>query len=397
MPFSKIVKPTSFEGTNMFKPMKVGDTTVLNRVVMAPLTRMRATYPGNIPNMEWTPDYYDQRSKFPGTTIITESTYVSKQSTGFDNAPGIWSREQIDAWKKSFDRIHKNGSFSWVQLWALGWEADIKNLTRDGLQYQGMTDGIYKDDETKKIALKYNNPIHGLTISDIKQYVKDHISAAKNSLEAGADGIELHAANGYLLNQSLDPASNQRIDQYGGSIENRAAFILEIIDGLIKEIGANKIGLRISPFYSCAGMSGSQYTGIIAQYSYLLGEIEARAKKGNRIAYVHIIDPVPRFANGNEYGHPLESNDFVYSIWKGPIIRAGGLGRFPQTAMNFLKDDKTLVAYGRYFISTPDLVERLQKGLPLNEYDEDTYYTMTAEGYTDYPTYDEALASSWKI
>ncbi|SMN22501.1 similar to Saccharomyces cerevisiae YHR179W OYE2 Conserved NADPH oxidoreductase containing flavin mononucleotide (FMN) [Maudiozyma saulgeensis] len=397
MPFSTIVKPTSFEGTNMFNPLKLGDTTVLHRAVLAPLTRMKASYPGNIPNTEWTPEYYSQRSQRPGTTVITESTYVSKQAGGFDHAPGIWSQEQIEAWRPTFKVIHDNGSFCWVQLWALGWEADIKNLTRDGLKYQGMTDGIYKDKETENLAIKLGNPIHGLSIKEIKQYIADHVHAAKNSLKAGADGIELHVANGYLLMQSLDPASNKRDDQYGGSIENRARFVLEIVDALIKEIGASKIGIRISPFYSTAGMSGGSYTGLVAQYAYLLGAIESRAKTGNRLAYVHIIDPIPRWAPGNSEGHQLESNDFVYSIWKGPIIRAGGLGRFPQTAKTFLKDDRTLVAYGRYFISNPDLVDRLQNSLPLNEYDEDSYYTMSPNGYIDYPTYDEALKLSWKI
>ena len=392
MSFATNFKPVALGETNLFKPIKVGSCELKHRVVLPPLTRMRAHHPGNVPNKDWAAEYYGQRSKRPGTMLITEGTFTSAQAGGYDNVPGIWSKEQVAEWKKIFARVHENGSFIWPQLWALGRQAFPGVLARDGLRYDSASDDLYMDDGMKEQALKSKNPQHGLTKDEIKQYIKDYIQAAKNAIEAGADGVEIHNANGYLLNQFLDPISNHRTDEYGGSIENRARFTLEVVDAVVEAVGVDRVGIRFSP-YSTYGVMSGQDPLIVAQYAYVIGELEKRAKEGKRLAYIHLIEPrLDLLMPGDDETKDLgQTNDFAYSIWKGLVIRSGNLAIHPEAVKNMVKDDRTLIAYGRYFIANPDLVDRLEKGLPLNKYDRSTFYTMSAEGYIDYPTYEEAV------
>ncbi|QLL32353.1 hypothetical protein HG536_0C05220 [Torulaspora globosa] len=397
MSFVENFKPIALGDTNLFKPIKIGNNELKHRVVMPPLTRMRAHHPGHVPN-DWAIEYYDQRSKRPGTFIITEGTFPSAQSGGYDNAPGIWSEKQLEQWKKIFAKIHENKSFVWVQLWVLGRQAFPDTLARDGLPYVSASDEVYMDETQREKAVKSNNPQHGLTKDEIKQYIKEYVQSAKNSIEAGADGVEIHSANGYLLNQFLDPISNKRTDEYGGSIENRARFTLEVVDAVTEAIGCDKVGIRFSPYGTFGTMSGGQEPLIVAQYAYVLGELEKRAKAGNRLAFVHLVEPRvtnPFYAEGQgEYNEG--TNDFAYSIWKGPIIRAGNLALHPEDVKKMVADDRTLIGYGRFFISNPDIVDRVEKGLPLTKYVRETFYAMTKEGYTDYPTYDEAVKLGYK-
>lgn len=398
MPFVQDYKPIPLKNTNLFKPIKIGNTTVQHRVVMPPLTRMRAHHPGNIPNRDWAVEYYDQRSRRPGTMIISEGAFPSPQSGGYDNAPGIWSEEQIAEWKKIFAKIHENKSFVWVQLWVLGRQAFADVLARDGLRYDSASDEIYMDEDSKKRALTSGNKQHGITKDEIKQYIKEYVQAAKNSIAAGADGVEIHSANGYLLNQFLDPISNKRTDEYGGSIENRARFTLEVVDAVVDAIGADKVGIRFSPYGTFGSVSGGSDPTLLAQYAYVIGELEKRAHEGKRLAFVHLVEPRvtnPFFTEG-EGVYKDGTNDFVYSIWKGPIIRAGNYALHPEAAARDVGvDERTLIGYGRFFISNPDLVDRVEKGLPLNKYNRDLFYAMTDKGYTDYPTYDEAIKLGW--
>ncbi|CAI4867531.1 CBM_collapsed_G0057530.mRNA.1.CDS.1 [Saccharomyces cerevisiae] len=373
MPFVKGFEPISLRDTNLFEPIKIGNTQLAHRAVMPPLTRMRATHPGNIPNKEWAAVYYGQRAQRPGTMIITEGTFISPQAGGYDNAPGIWSDEQVAEWKNIFLAIHDCQSFAWVQLWSLGWASFPDVLARDGLRYDCASDRVYMNATLQEKAKDANNLEHSLTKDDIKQYIKDYIHAAKNSIAAGADGVEIHSANGYLLNQFLDPHSNKRTDEYGGTIENRARFTLEVY---VWRVLNQVLSLNIA---------------------YVLGELEKRAKAGKRLAFVHLVEPRvtdPSLVEGEgEYSEG--TNDFAYSIWKGPIIRAGNYALHPEVVREQVKDPRTLIGYGRFFISNPDLVYRLEEGLPLNKYDRSTFYTMSAEGYTDYPTYEEAVDLGW--
>ncbi|KAI8383163.1 OYE2 [Nakaseomyces glabratus] len=397
MPFSKDFEPVAFKDTNMFKPMKVGNTTILHRAALPPLTRMRAHHPGHIPNREWAVEYYKQRSQRPGTMLVTEGVFPSAQSGGYDNAPGIWSEEQMVEWRKIFNAVHDNKSFAWVQLWVLGRQGFPDSLARDGLRYDSASDGIYMSAEQEEIAKKSNNPQHGITKDEIKQYIKDYVQGAKNAIAAGADGIEIHSANSYLLNQFIDPKSNKRTDEYGGSIENRARFTLEVVDAIVDAIGPERTAIRLSPYGTYGDMSGGAEPLIVAQYAYIIGELERRAKEGKRLAYLHLVEPrvLDPFAPEGEDVYNEGTTDFAYSIWKGPIMRAGNYAIHPEVAMEVLKDDRTIVGYGRYFIANPDLVDRLEKGLPLNKYDRSTFYAMSAEGYIDYPTYEEAIKMGW--
>ncbi|CCD22967.1 alkene reductase NDAI_0A08130 [Naumovozyma dairenensis CBS 421] len=398
MPFVKDFTPIALADTNVFKPIKVGNNELKNRVVMPPLTRMRATHPGNVPNKEWAVEYYKQRAQAEGTMLITEGTFISAQAGGYDNAPGIWSQEQMNEWTKIIKGVHDKKSFVWVQLWALGRQSFPDTLARDGLRYDSASDAVYMDEESKTKAEKSNNPQHGLTKDEIKEYIKNYVQAAKNSIACGADGIEIHSANGYLLNQFLDPISNKRTDdEYGGSIENRARFALEVVDAIVDAIGEDKVGIRLSPYGTFGTMSGGADPTLLAQYAYVLGELEKRAKAGKRLAFVHLVEPrvTNPFMTEGEGEYNDGTNDFAYSIWKGVIIRAGNLALHPEVARELVANDRTLLGYGRFFIANPDLVERLAKGLPLNKYNRDTFYAMTQEGYLDYPTYEEALKLGW--
>lgn len=394
MPFVENYKPITLKDTNLFKPVKVGECTLNHRAVMCPLTRLRALSPGNIPNTDWAAKYYDQRSEAPGTLIITEGTFISAQAGGYDNAPGIWSQEQVTAWKEIISKVHKNESFIWVQLWALGRQSEPVALKRNGLRYDSASDGLYIDEDHKKAALECGNQQHGITKSEIKRYIEDYVQAAKNSMEAGADGVEIHSANGYLPNQFLDPISNKRDDNYGGSIENRARFVLEIVDALVEAIGETRVGIRLSPFGEFGSMSGGSDPLIVAQYAYVIGELEKKAKEGKRLAYIHLVEPRTTNPALSEFSgwYKEGTNEFVSTVWKGPIIKAGNYALDPEAAKTEVqKDERTLIGYGRFFIANPDLVFRLEKGLPLNKYDRDTFYQFTDKGYFDYPTYSEAL------
>lgn len=398
MPFNPDFKPVALKDTELFKPIKVGNMNLTQRVTMAPLTRMRALYPNNVPNSDLALEYYDQRSKAESTLIITEASFISKQAGGYDNAPGVYSNEQMEQWKKIFAKIHENKSFVFVQLWNLGRQAFPDCMARDGLRYDSASDNVFMDDERKETCEKVGIQQHGITKNEIKQYIKEYVSATKNCIESGADGVEIHSANSYLLNQFLDATSNKRTDEYGPqSFENRARFTLEVVDALIEAVGAEKVGIRLSPFGKYGSMAGIDDPQVYKLYSYVLDELEKRAKVGNRLAYVHVIEPrVTDSAQDIDIAVDNEnSNDFVYEHWKGPVIRAGNFAIHPELVKD-VTNERTLIAYGRYFISNPDLVLRLRDGLPLNTYHRPTFYGATAEGYLDYPTYKQAIESGWK-
>ncbi|CAL9733956.1 NADPH dehydrogenase 2 [Monosporozyma servazzii] len=397
MPFSKDFKPVPLKDTNLFKPIQIGKMQLQHRAVYPPLTRMRAHYPGNVPNKDWAAEYYEQRAQYPGTLVITEGTFISAAAGGYDNAPGIWSEEQIAEWTKIIKKVHENKSYMYVQLWNVGRQAFPDTLARDGLKLVSASDDIYVDEEQREKALKAKNPQRALTKDEIKQHVADYVQAAKNAIGAGADGIEVMAANGFLLNQFIDPISNHRTDSYGGSIENRSRLILEVIDAIVEAIGNERVAIRFSPWNTYGSQSGSDEPLILAQYAHVIGELEKRAKEGKRLSYIHLVEPRvsnPFLAEG--VGADITvTNDFAYSIWKGPIIRAGNLAYYPDIVKDMVKDDRTLIAYGRLWIANPDLVQRLKDGLPLNKYDRPTFYAMSDKGYTDYPTYEQALKLGW--
>ncbi|KAL6949120.1 hypothetical protein ACO0QE_001610 [Hanseniaspora vineae] len=389
----KDYKPVDLKNSNLFKPIKLNDKiTLKHRITMAPLTRFRADDNG-VPNKNgWAETFYAQRSVAPGTLIVSEGAYVCAQAGGTPNAPGLYTEAQMKEWAKIFAQIHENKSYIYVQLGGLGRQANPASLKTQGLKFVGVTDNLYMDEQSKKKALDCGNKLKGLTLEELEVLKNSYVKAAKNCIEYGADGVEIHCGNGFMLNQFLDSLSNQRTDEFGGSIENRSRFILKVVDAIVDAVGADRVGIRLSPYGTYGTMSGGANPLTVAQYAHIIGELERRAKEepSKRLSYVHIVEPRvpnPDFLEGtNEY---LDgTNDFVFSIWKGLVMRAGNYALDNKTALKDVNtNDRTLLAYGRYFISNPDLVERLEKGLPLTQYDRDTFYTKERKGYTDYPNY----------
>ncbi|KAL6941837.1 hypothetical protein ACO0QE_002996 [Hanseniaspora vineae] len=392
--YDKRYTPNNFDGSNLFKSIKVGNMELPQRIAMAPLTRMRAD-DNQVPNLDnMAEEYYDQRSQRPGTLIITEATFISAQAGGYPNAPGIWNDTQAAQWKKIFERIHKNKSFVYVQLWNLGRQASPAYLKSQNLKYIGATDDLYMDEASKKEALDCGNELKGLTKDEIKIMIENYVKSAKLAIENGADGVEVHSANGYLLNQFLDPISNQRTDEYGGSIENRSRFTLEVVDAVVAAIGADKVGVRFSPYGQFGTMSGGANPLIVAQFAHVIGELEKRAQENakNRLAYVHLVEPrvTDPFATEGEKEYLDGTNDFVYSIWKGVVMRAGNYVLDSKAALKDVNaNDRTILALGRFWISNPDLIDRIEKKLPVTAYVRETFYAKGPVGYTDYSNYSE--------
>ncbi|KAL6926406.1 hypothetical protein ACO0SA_003894 [Hanseniaspora valbyensis] len=419
--FDQRYTPVELKSTNLFKPVQLTDKITLNhRAVMAPLTRFRgdedhalkqttdyletddwkkyAAEPANKVDGKQrglAEEYYHQRSQRAGTLIISEATFISLKAGGYDGVPGIWSDKQVESLSKCVKAVHDNGSYIFIQLWNLGRQADPEVLKKDGCEYLSSS-AVYPAndnsvDSTKK-ALACGNHIKACTIEDIEQFKRDYLVAARNSFKAGADGVEVHSANGYLLNQFLDKKINHRDDQYGPqSFENRSRFLFEVFDELVEEFGADKVSLRLSPFGTFGDMSGdSDPEDTVALYSYVYDQLEKRRVAGKGPVYLSLVEPRvtnPFFTEGE--GELLNvNNEFAFDHFKGLIIRAGNLilcNKFTKQIVE--QNDRTLIAFGRYWISNPDLVDRLENEWPMNEYDRTTFYAPTYKGYLDYPYY----------
>ncbi|KAG8717788.1 hypothetical protein FRC09_013660 [Ceratobasidium sp. 395] len=365
---------TTASTPRLFTPLQVGDYTLQHRVVMAPLTRFRAD--DNHVHGDLAVQYYGQRAEFPGTMLITEATFIAAEAGGYDNIPGIWSDAQIAAWKRVTDAVHASGSYIFLQLWALGRAADPKVLEREGLPYVSSSPTPLDDNPAPKELSK----------EDIKRYTGLYVQAAKNAVfGAGFDGVEIHSANGYLLDQFLQDNCNKRTDEYGGSIENRARFVLEVTDAVTAAVGAKKTGIRFSPWGRFQAM---RMEDPVPTFSYVLQEL---AKRHTDLAYVHFVEPIisgdreadPAHDTGSAQ-HP-DSNDFAREIWGDRTFLSAG-GYNPESAQEAAdKFTNAGIVFGRYFLANPDLPERLIKGIPLNQWNRPTFYTRGAEGYVDYP------------
>lgn len=358
---------------NLFEPIKVGNDTLGHRIVMAPLTRYRAT--GHIPQPMMA-QYYEQRAQEPGTLIISEATFIHPRAGGFADAPGIWSIEQVQHWKPVTEAVHKQGSYIYLQLWALGRQAIPEVANEEGIDVVSASAAPLDEKSVTPRAL---------STSEIKEYVQWYATAAKNAVEAGFDGVEIHNANGYLLDQFLHTL-NVRDDEYGGSIENRARFTLEVVDAVTEAIGAERTGIRFSPW----GTFGNVDYGVspIPQWGYILAELEQRAQANKRLAYVHLVEPRVAWRVDSSQKIEHELNDFCYQIWQGVIIRCGQLWDYADDFAN--RDNRTLVGIGRMFIPNPDLVKRIRDFKALTKYDRKTFYRIHKEippevGYIDYP------------
>jgi len=358
----------------LFTPLKTGAITVPNRIFMAPLTRLRSIEPGDIP----TPlmgEYYRQRAS--AGLIITEATQISFQAKGYAGAPGLHTAEQIAAWREINAGIHQDGGHSSVQLWHTG------RISHASLQPGGEapvsssairaeTRTTLRDADGNATREETSTP-RELTTAEVAGVVADFRKAIINAREADFDLVELHSAHGYLIHQFLSPASNQRTDQYGGSIENRTRFALEVVDAAIEGWHADRIGIRISPLGPFNGLDNREDQEEAALY--YIAELAKR-----NLAYLHISEP--DWAGGQPYSS--EFRKAIRAVYPGVIVAAGAYTA--EKAETLIEQGLIdAVAFGRSYIANPDLVERLQQGAALNEPHPETFYGGGAAGYTDYP------------
>jgi len=355
----------------LFTPAKVGSIDIKNRIVMAPMTRCRAI--GNVPN-DLMAEYYGQRAG--AGLIITEGTSPSPNGLGYARIPGIFSAAQVAGWKKVTAAVHAKGGKIVIQLMHAGRIGHPANLPEGAALVapsairaagQMWTDSLQMQDIAEPRAI---------TAEELISTKAEFVSAAKNAIEAGFDGVELHGANGYLLEQFLSPFSNERDDNYGGSIENRARFVIEVATGVAAAIGADKTGIRLSPYGVASDMP--HYPEIDATYAYLADQLNFIG-----LAYIHLVDHSAMGAPAV----PLVIKEIIRQTFKNTVILAGGYNLESAEAdiENGLGD---LIAFGRPFINNPDLVERFEKGEPLStDLKMDLFYSADEKGYTDYPVY----------
>ncbi len=355
----------------VFSSTSLGSLKLQNHLVMAPMTRSRAI--GNIPNALMA-EYYAQR----GTAglIITEGVSPSPNGLGYPRIPGIFSAEQIEGWKLVTSAVHSKGAKMFMQVMHCGRVAHPLNLPVGGRVLAPSAVVAVGDMYTDAEGMKQNAMPEEMTEADIKSAIAEYVQGAKNAIAAGFDGIELHAANGYLLEQFIRPNSNQRTDSYGGAIENRARFVLEVADAVIDAIGKEKVGIRLSPFGVFNDMP--LYDAMESDYSYLAQQLNAR-----QLVYIHLVDH-------SSMGAP-KVPDTIKAIFrsefKGSLILSGGYDA-TRADSDIVSAKSDLIAVGKPFLANPDLVERWKAGATMNEVDMNTLYTPGAEGYTDYPMMD---------
>lgn len=381
----------ALKDTELFTPIQVGNAKLSNRIAFAPTTRIRGLET-NVPS-DLAVTYYDDRTKYAGSLVITEATIVSPKLGVYEKIPGIYNEEQVKAWKVITDKVHANGSYIAIQFWGLGRVANAAATKKLGYPLVAPS-AIHYSEAAKEESEKAGNPLHELTTEEVEKIVKeDYVNAAKNAVAAGFDIIEIHGAHGYLVDQFFNASSNQRTDKYGGSIENRARFALEIIDELTAVVGADKLAIRLSPWAKFQAMRAEEEEVLpVAQLGYFLSELTKRAKKGKELAYVSIVEPRVSGITDVKASEQFGDNSFVRSVYKGVLIRAGNYtydAPHFETALKDASDGNTLVAFSRFFTSNPDLVQRLHDGTDLESYDRDTFYTPGNWGYNTYGAYGE--------
>ncbi|MBD2178050.1 alkene reductase [Pseudanabaena sp. FACHB-1998] len=359
----------------LLSPVKLGRYTLPNRIVMAPLTRNRAAA-GNVPTA-LNVLHYEQRAS--AGLLITEATQVCPEGLGYPNTPGIYSPEQVAGWKLVTDGVHAKGGKIFLQLWHVG-RISHPDLQPDGKLPVAPSAIAPEGEAATYTGMKPFVTPRALELEEIPQIVEQYRLGAKNALEAGFDGVEIHGANGYLLDQFLQDNTNQRTDIYGGSIENRARLLLEVTEAVVGVWGGDRVGLRLSP----SGTFNSMYdSNRVATFGYAVKEL-------NRfnLAYLHLVAPrVEGFGSAED--QPDLGAEFFRPIFNGTIITAGGYN-FETGNAAIASGNADLVAYGRLYIANPDLVERFAAGASLNKPDRNTFYGGDEQGYTDYP----AMASA---
>lgn len=363
---------------SLFSPLPVGPYELSHRIVMAPLTRMRAQQPGNAPG-ELNALYYGQRAS-AGGLLISEATQVSPRGQGYPATPGIHSQEQVAGWRLVTEAVHRKSGLIFLQLWHVG------RISHSSHQPDGRPplapssvkpDGLAHTADWREVPFETPREI---SLAEIPTIVHEYRDSARNALAAGFDGVELHAANGYLIDQFLRNGVNNRNDRYGGSVENRSRFLFEVLEAVSSVWGSDRVGIRLSPFGTFNDMRDSDPTAL---FGYVLRELSRQS-----IAYVHLIEaradegPADRAWLENPGSAPTAA--IFRPFFAGTLIGAGGFTH--ESAIKAInKGTVDAVAFGRQFIANPDLPRRLELSAPLNPYDRTTFYGGSARGYTDYP------------
>ncbi|KAH7854739.1 hypothetical protein Vadar_017272 [Vaccinium darrowii] len=371
----------------LFSPYKMAKFSLSHRVVLAPMTRCRAL--NEIPN-EALVEYYTQRST-PGGFLITEGTLISSTAAGFPHCPGIYTKEQVEAWKKVVDAVHAKGAIIFCQLWHVGRASHQVYQPGGAAPISSTSKPISK---RGRIILPggttdfYPKP-RPLKTSEIPEVVAHYRQAALNAIEAGFDGIEIHGAHGYLIDQFLKDGINDRTDEYGGSLSNRCKFIIQVLQAVVSAIGTDRVGIRISPAidHLDATDSDPQSLGL----AVIQGINKLQLDSGSKLAYLHVTQPrytVYGQTESARHGSPDEEARLIRTwrrAYMGTFMCSGGYTR--QLGIEAVEQgDADLVSYGRLFLANPDLVLRFKLNAPLNRYIRDTFYTQDpVVGYTDYP------------
>jgi N-ethylmaleimide reductase len=365
----------------LFSPVAVGAMTLKHRIAMAPMTRARSTQPGDVPNA-LNALYYAQRAS--AALIVTEAAQISPQGKGYSFTPGIHSREQIAGWRLVTDAVHRQGGRIFLQLWHVGrmshpdFHDGALPVAPSAVPFEG---SIWKvDAATGEGAMVACPTPRALTREEIAAIVEDFRKGARNAIEAGFDGVEIHGANGYLIDQFLRTTSNRREDEYGGVRENRLRFLKEVVDAVADEVGAERTAIRLAPFLTARGMDCPDILPTVLEAATF---IEAR-----RIAYLHLVEADWEDA-------PVFTDAFRQQIrtrFRHPIIVAGKYDK--ARAQHVLEQGYAdLVAFGRPFVANPDFPRRLAEDLPLADFDSHTLFGGSAQGYTDYAAWSPQLAA----
>ena len=357
--------------SKLFTPVNVGAVSLANRIIMAPLTRMRSRDDTDVPVLPLMADYYRQRAN--AGLIISEASQISPQGKGYISTPGIYNAEQVTAWQAITNAVHAKGGHIFLQLWHVGRISHSSLQPNNALPVAPSAIAANGKTFTKNGYVPLETP-RALELGELPGIVAQYKHAAQLALEAGFDGVEIHAANGYLLEQFLRDSSNHRTDAYGGSIENRARLLLEVTQAVTEVWGGQRVGIRLSPNspFNNAIDSNSQAT-----YSYVVEQLNQFG-----LLYLHLVEGATGGPRDVENGFDLT---VLRKAFNGLYIANNGYDKaMGEAAIDSQHAD--LVAYGRPFISNPDLVQRYKIGAPLNELDNSTLYSGGAKGYTDYPS-----------
>ncbi|TOQ33480.1 alkene reductase [Vibrio parahaemolyticus] len=359
----------------LFQPIQLGSLSLKNRIVMPPMTRSRASQPGNVAN-DMMATYYAQRAE--AGLIVAEGTQISPMGQGYAWTPGIYSPEQIAGWKKVTDAVHEKGGVIFAQLWHVGRVTHPDNIggeqpiSSSALKAENVK--VFIDNGTDEPGFVDVVEPREMTKQDIKNVIEEYRQAALNAIKAGFDGVELHAANGYLVNQFIDSEANNRTDEYGGSIENRLRFLGEVVEAMTQAIGAERVGVRLAPFTSLNGTVDSTPVDTYTAAAALLDKLN--------VVYIHI-------AEVDWDDAPDTPHDFktaVREAYKGTLIYAGRYNA--EKAQHAIESGLAdMIGFGRPFVANPDLPSRIKHGYPLAEHDPATLFGGGEKGLVDYPAY----------